>query len=69
MSNRNKGLQSGGRGQVLAWERGWKDTVLLDDLETVEVLTRFDAFRGLYVMHCHKLEHEDMGMMSNFEAV
>ena len=61
--------RSGGRGQTYAWERGWKDTVLLDDLETVEVLIRFDAFRGLYVMHCHKLEHEDMGMMSNFEVV
>jgi Putative multicopper oxidases len=23
----------------------------------------------LYVMHCHQLEHEDMGMMSNFEVV
>jgi len=21
-----------------------------------------------YLMHCHKLEHEDMGMMSNFEV-
>jgi len=37
--------------------------------ETVEVLIRFDAYRGIYLMHCHKLEHEDMGMMSNFEVV
>jgi FtsP/CotA-like multicopper oxidase with cupredoxin domain len=49
-------------------ERGWKDTVLLNDRETVEVLIRFDAYRGLYLLHCHKLEHEDMGMMSNFEV-
>lgn len=61
--------RSGGRGRVLPWERGWKDTVLLQDGETVDVLIRFEAYRGLYVMHCHKLEHEDMGMMSNFEVI
>lgn len=58
--------RTGGRGTVLPWERGWKDTVLLEDGETVEVLIRFDAYRGLYLLHCHKLEHEDMGMMANF---
>ncbi len=61
--------RTGGRGQLFPWERGWKDTVLLEDGETVEVLIRFEAFRGIYVLHCHKLEHEDMGMMSNFEVV
>ncbi len=61
--------RTGGRGRVFAWERGWKDTVLLQDQETVEVLIRFDGFRGLYLLHCHKLEHEDMGMMANFEVV
>lgn len=61
--------RSGGRGVLYPWERGWKDTVLLQDGETVEVLIRFEAYRGLYVMHCHKLEHEDMGMMANFEVV
>ncbi len=61
--------RTGGRGQLFPWEAGWKDTVLLEDGETVEVLVRFDAFRGLYVIHCHKLEHEDAGMMANFEVV
>ena len=61
--------RSGGRGQLYPWERGWKDTVLLEDRETVEVLICFDAFKGLYLLHCHKLEHEDMGMMSNFQVV
>jgi FtsP/CotA-like multicopper oxidase with cupredoxin domain len=60
--------RSGGRGVVFPWEQGWKDTVLLLDGETVEVLIRFDGFRGIYLLHCHKLEHEDMGMMSNFEV-
>lgn len=61
--------RTGGRNRTFAWETGWKDTVLLEDRETVEVLIRFDAYRGIYLMHCHKLEHEDMGMMSNFEVV
>jgi len=61
--------RTGGRGVVFPWERGWKDTVLLEDGETVEVLIRFDGYRGLYLIHCHKLEHEDMGMMSNFEVI
>jgi blue copper oxidase len=61
--------RTGGRNRTFPWETGWKDTVLLEDRETVEVLIRFDAYRGLYLMHCHKLEHEDMGMMSNFEVV
>jgi len=61
--------RTGGRGTLFPWERGWKDTVLLEDRETVDVLIRFDSYRGLYLMHCHKLEHEDMGMMSNFEVV
>lgn len=61
--------RSGGRGELFPWEGGWKDTVLLLDQETVEVLVRFDGYRGRYLMHCHKLEHEDMGMMSNFEVV
>jgi blue copper oxidase len=59
----------GGRGQVFPWERGWKDTVLLEDKETVEVLIRFDAHKGLYLIHCHQLAHEDNGMMANFEVV
>ena len=61
--------RTGGRNRTFPWEAGWKDTVLLNDRETVEVLVRFDAYRGVYLMHCHKLEHEDMGMMSNFEVI
>ncbi len=61
--------RTGGRGQLYPWEQGWKDTVLLEDGETVEVLIRFNHSAGVYLMHCHKLEHEDNGMMSNFEVV
>lgn len=27
---------------------------------------RFESFPGLFLYHCHNLEHEDMGMMRNF---
>ena len=39
--------------------------VLLLDKESVDVLVRFDL-EGRYLMHCHKLEHEDAGMMLDF---
>jgi FtsP/CotA-like multicopper oxidase with cupredoxin domain len=61
--------RTGGRNRLFPWEAGWKDTVLLEDRETVEVLIRFDQHRGIFLLHCHKLEHEDMGMMSNFEII
>jgi FtsP/CotA-like multicopper oxidase with cupredoxin domain len=61
--------RTGGRGMVYPGERGWKDTVLVATGETVEVLIRFNHYRGVYLLHCHNLEHEDMGMMSNFEVV
>lgn len=50
-------------------DQGWKDTVLIMPGERVQVVTRFDGYRGLYVIHCHNLEHEDGGMMRHFEIV
>ncbi len=47
-------------------DEGWKDTVLLMPGEHVRILVRFDDFPGLYLYHCHNLEHEDMGMMRNY---
>jgi blue copper oxidase len=61
--------RNGGRGRLFPWEDGWKDTVLLNDRETVDVLIRFDGYRASYVIHCHQLEHESMGMMANFAVV
>ncbi|MEV0677343.1 multicopper oxidase family protein [Actinosynnema sp. NPDC050436] len=48
---------------------GRKDTVDLRPGEAVEVIARFDGYRGRYMFHCHNAEHEDMGMMANFETV
>jgi FtsP/CotA-like multicopper oxidase with cupredoxin domain len=48
-------------------DEGWKDTVLVMPGERVKVLRRFGDYPGLFLYHCHNLEHEDMGMMRNFE--
>ena len=50
-------------------DEGWKDTVLVMPGERVRVIRRFADFTGLFLYHCHNLEHEDMGMMRNFEIV
>jgi FtsP/CotA-like multicopper oxidase with cupredoxin domain len=42
------------------------DTVLVLPGETVRVQVTFSKHPGLYLYHCHILEHEDMGMMRNF---
>jgi len=45
---------------------GWMDTVLVLPGETVRVQVTVSRFLGLFLYHCHILEHEDMGMMRNF---
>ena len=47
-------------------ERGWKDTVALDAEEEVRLLVQFQD-EGLFMYHCHILEHEDNGMMGQIE--
>jgi FtsP/CotA-like multicopper oxidase with cupredoxin domain len=47
-------------------DEGWKDTVLLMPGERIRLLVRFEDFSGLFLYHCHNLEHEDMGMMRNY---
>ena len=49
-------------------DAGWKDTVLTLPGETVRVHVTFTRHPGLYLYHCHILEHEDMGMMRNFRV-
>jgi FtsP/CotA-like multicopper oxidase with cupredoxin domain len=47
-------------------DEGWKDTVLLMPGERIRILVDFDDSPGLFLYHCHNLEHEDMGMMRNY---
>ena len=48
------------------FDSGRKDIVLVFPGEKVTVLKSFEKKRGLFVYHCHNLEHEDMSMMRNF---
>jgi FtsP/CotA-like multicopper oxidase with cupredoxin domain len=62
-------------------EAGLKDVFYLGQGESVRVFTRFrhqpshwrnnggEDNDGMYVFHCHNLEHEDMHMMGNFEVL
>ena len=45
---------------------GWKETVLVMPGEKITILKPFDDYTGLFLYHCHNLEHEDMDMMRNF---
>jgi len=49
-------------------DQGWKDTVNIAPRETVRLLLHFDKQSGVYMYHCHNLEHEDMGMMGTYEV-
>ena len=47
-------------------DEGWKDTVILMPGERVKLHVRFGDNPGLFLYHCHNLEHGDAGMMRNF---
>jgi len=49
-------------------DSGWKDTVLVMPGERVRLIKPFEDFKGLFMYHCHNLEHEDMGMMRDFSV-
>jgi spore coat protein A, manganese oxidase len=51
------------------WEAGLKDTFLLDPGDSLVVAGRFTDHLGTFVVHCHMLEHEDHGMMGQYEVV
>lgn len=50
-------------------DEGWHDTVLLLPGMRAQIIMTFKNFPGLFLYHCHNLEHEDMGMMRNFEII
>ena len=52
-----------------AHERCLKETFFLDPGDRVVVAGRFSDYTGKYVIHCHMLDHEDHGFMSQFEVV
>ena len=54
-----------GRIMASAHEQGWKDTVISYPGEVTSIQADFDV-NGLYVWHCHIVEHEDNEMMVPF---
>ena len=62
--------------QAAAWQtvrdgyvdEGWHDTILVMPGERVKVLIKFEDYEGLFIYHCHNLEHEDLGMMRNYRV-
>lgn len=54
---------------VGASEAGLKDVILVNSMETVRFITKFEDFHNAvipYMYHCHLLHHEDEGMMGSF---
>lgn len=50
-------------------DEGWKDTVLVMPGERAKLCLRFIDYVGLFLFHCHNLEHEDGGMMRNYRVI
>lgn len=65
--------RNGSASHVAAYEKGYKDVVLLNPFDTVRILIRMTDYTtdaaAPYMFHCHILEHEDGGMMGQFTVV
>ena len=48
--------------------KAWRDTVNLRPYETVVFHVK-QTMSGIRMLHCHILEHEDLGMMANLEVI
>ncbi len=51
------------------WEACLKETFFMDPGDELLLAGRFSDYAGKYVVHCHMLDHEDHGLMSQFETV
>ncbi|MDQ7074065.1 MAG: multicopper oxidase domain-containing protein [Gammaproteobacteria bacterium] len=62
--------RNGSAANVLEYEKGYKDTVLLNPNDSVKVVVKMTDYTAdastPYMFHCHILEHEDRGMMGQF---
>jgi FtsP/CotA-like multicopper oxidase with cupredoxin domain len=50
-------------------ETVWKDTLLIPPGQQINVYTHYADYIGAFVLHCHILDHEDLGMMEVVEVV
>lgn len=49
-------------------EMAYKDTFIVNPGEVVDVLVKFST-TGMFMHHCHNLEHQENGMMTHFEVI
>jgi FtsP/CotA-like multicopper oxidase with cupredoxin domain len=61
------GTSTAGQNTPLPWETGFKDTVIAYPGEITTVKAKFDK-AGLFVWHCHIVEHEDNEMMRPYRV-
>jgi len=61
-------LSRNGR-QPPAHERCLKESFLMQPGDRIVVAGHFADYTGKYAIHCHMLDHEDHGLMSQFEVV
>jgi FtsP/CotA-like multicopper oxidase with cupredoxin domain len=47
----------------------WRDTVTVPRNGSVTFRTRFPDLAGRFVLHCHMMNHEELGMMQVVEVV
>lgn len=68
-----EGMQHGGFGYETVKDgfvdEGWQDTVLALPGEEITLIKPFPDYKGLFLYHCHNLEHEDSEMMRNFKVI
>jgi spore coat protein A, manganese oxidase len=51
------------------WEDCLKDTFFVYPGEKIILAGHFSDYTGKFVVHCHMLDHEDHGLMSQFQVV
>lgn len=56
-------------GGVAPPSAGWYDTVLLPPQVPVRIAIAFDDRAGMWMVHCHILDHSDLGMMKMLDVV
>ncbi|MDQ0483989.1 multicopper oxidase family protein [Guptibacillus hwajinpoensis] len=67
--NEGRIVPTGKRMKPALNEQGWKDTVRANPKEITRIIMKFEPYAGLFVWHCHILEHEDYEMMRPYVVV
>lgn len=46
----------------------WMDTAVLPRFGSITIRSRFEDFTGVFMLHCHMMNHEELGMMQTVEV-